>query len=476
MGLLTRAREEETESRFGMNDYLSWFSLDNAGIVPGLSWPSGGREQITPGYQSLVAGAYSTDAVVFACVQARMLLFSEARFQFQRFHNGRPGDLFGSSELEILEHPWPNGTTGDLLARMEQDVSLAGNFFARRITYPGVDRLERLRPDWVEIIASDPMGGEDSLGRAGSIDLVAYLYYPGGKGVRNTAITLLPDEVAHYCPNPDPLAHFRGMSWLTPVIREIEADKAMVRHTNKFFEHAATPNMMVKLAQKLTPESYERLEKALEDRHGGVQNAYRTMILEGGVDATVVGSDFKAMTFTELQAADENRICAASGVPPVIVGLKEGLSAATYSNYAQAMRLLADQRLRPWWRNAASCLETLVTPPTGARLWYDDRDIPALRQDALEESQVLAQNSAAINSLIGAGYEPGSVVAAISANDLTLLTHTGWLSVQLWKPGMNGQDGQSAKEQAAMMPAGAESPKAPDGAVAPTAPPVPATK
>jgi hypothetical protein len=31
--------------------------------------------------------------------------------------------------------------------------------------------------------------------------------------------------VAHWSPIPDPLANFRGMSWLTPVLREIDADQ-----------------------------------------------------------------------------------------------------------------------------------------------------------------------------------------------------------------------------------------------------------
>lgn len=466
MGLLTRRQENDSESRYGMNDYLSWFSLDNAGIVPGLTWPTGGREVISPGYQSLTAGAYSTDAVVFACVGSRMSLFTEARFQFQQLNNGRPGDLFGTPALQILETPWPNGTTGDLLARMEQDASLAGNFFARRIG----DRLERLRPDWVEILASDPMLGMDDLGRGGSIDLVAYVYYPGGKGIGGNGITLMPDEVAHFCPIPDPLANFRGMSWLTPVIREIEGDKAMTTHKNRFFDHAATPNMLVKLAQKLTPESYERLEKQLEDRHGGAHNAYRTMILEGGIDATIVGNNFEQMTFTDVQGAGENRIAAAAGVPAIIVGLKEGLAASTYSNYQQSMRKFGDHWARPQWRNAAACLQTLVPPPAGSRLWYDDRDIPALRQDAKEEADILNSQAAAVRQLIDGGYTPESAVKAITSGDLTLLKHSGWLSVQLWLPGQNGTTmGESAKAPANELPSGAESPKAPGGNV-----PVPA--
>ena len=51
-----------------------------------------------------------------------------------------------------LEVPFgPPTTTGDLLARMEQDVSLAGNAFIWDA--PGEDRLVRLRPDWTTIVS-----------------------------------------------------------------------------------------------------------------------------------------------------------------------------------------------------------------------------------------------------------------------------------------------------------------------------------
>jgi hypothetical protein len=39
--------------------------------------------------------------------------------------------------------------------------------------------------------------------------------------------------VAHFAPIIDPLADFRGMSWLTPILREIQADQAMTRHQRR---------------------------------------------------------------------------------------------------------------------------------------------------------------------------------------------------------------------------------------------------
>ena len=64
---------------------------------------------------------------MFAAILVRMALFAEARFQYQAKDDKH---LFGNTSLAKLEEPFgPDTTTGDLLARMEQDVSLAGNAY-----------------------------------------------------------------------------------------------------------------------------------------------------------------------------------------------------------------------------------------------------------------------------------------------------------------------------------------------------------
>ena len=115
--------------------------------------------------------------------------------------------------------------------------------------------------------------------------------------------------------------------------------------------------------------------------------AYKTMYLAGGADVTIVGSDLKQLDFKLTQGAGETRIAAAAGVPPIIVGLSEGLQAATYSNYGQARRRFSDLTMRPLWGNVVGSLATIVPVPGGAELWYDDRDIPFLAEDRKDEAR-----------------------------------------------------------------------------------------
>jgi phage portal protein BeeE len=246
--------------------------------------------------------------------------------------------------------------------------------------------------------------------------------------------TFLPENVAHFAPIPDPEARFRGMSWLTPVIREIVADRAATDFKARFFENGATPNMVV----KFDLDSVEKMRPWIDlfrESHEGAVNAYKTLFIGAGTDATVVGANLQEMDFKMTQGAGETRIAAAAGVPPVIVGLSEGLQAATYSNYSQARRRLSDGTMRPLWGSMAGSMANLVTVPPGAVLSYDGRDVPALKEDIQDKAKEMQEKATAANQLVSAGYDPDSIVQALESGDFSLLTHTGMTSVQLMPPG-----------------------------------------
>ncbi len=369
------------------------------------------------------SGRFVSNPIVFACEQVRVSIFSGARFQFQRMNNGRPSELFGTADLAVLERPWPGGTTQDLLARMIMDADLAGNSYWRR-TSAG---LERLRPDWVDVVIAPTQTGWRKVG---------YAYWPNGS--RSGTADMVPlqaTEVAHFAPMPDPMAEWRGMSWLTPVVREVLADEQMSQHKRAFFTNGATPNMVVKYPKEIPPNRLNEFRREFEAMAEGVGNAYKTLHLGGGVDATVVGADMKQVEFKVVQAAGETRIAAAAGVPAIIVGLSEGLASGTFSNYTQARRRFGDGTLHPLWSNAAGTIGQIIPAPAGARMWYDARDIPFLRDDSKEAAEIQQMQAATMASLVQAGYTPESVSKAVLSGDYGLLQHSGLYSVQLQRPG-----------------------------------------
>lgn len=388
------------------------------------TWDDQKAERILQTFLQYSVFGYGSNSVVFSVVLARLQLLSQAEFKFQDMKTRR---LYGNQDLALLEQPWPNGTTADLLARMEQHASIAGNAFVRRAG----DSLIVMRPDWVDIVSVEVDEGVDDHGHPRTHrEVIGYLYSEGGIGFDDPVFYDVA-EVAHWTPIPDPLSRWRGMSWMTPVLREINADVAMTQHRQAFFDNAATPNMLLKYQQKLNQSQLDSIRDRWRARYSGPQGAGATVVLDEGADFTVVGSTFDKMQFGTLQAAGEARIAAAAGVPAIVAGLQAGLDAATYSNYAMAMRAFGDGTCSYLWSSACAALSKLVAVPSGSRLWYDTTAIPALREAAKDRADTMQVLASAASTLLTAGYESDSITKALVSGDLTQLVHTGMISVQL---------------------------------------------
>jgi phage portal protein BeeE len=395
--------------------------LDPSGAsVLTTTYAMNGNEAVLPMFVASSMQAYCANSVVFGAILARFSLFSEAKFVFR---NVADKSVFGAAEtdnrrntaLRILEKPWPNGTTGELLIRMIQDADLAGNAY---IWNTG-ERLVRLRPEWITIISAFQT---DAIGREFR-EVIGYYYEPPVIEQTSWGPPQLytVDEIAHWAPNPDPTAQWRGMSWLTPVLREVNADNAMTAYKTMYLQNAASPNLLIKYSQKIGQATVNRIRDRIADTHGGVDNAFKTLVLDEGADATVIGNTFEQMNFSTVQAAGENRIIIASGVPGIVIGSKEGLMAATYSNYEQAMRRFADITMRPLWRSACACLASIVNVPAGAELWFDVSDIAALRQGEKEQADTMAVLATAAKTFVDAGFTAETVVQALTSGDMTVL-------------------------------------------------------
>lgn len=401
----------------------------NSYPLTGQTWSADKAESIGYEFVNLIDGALKANGVVSAIEQTRFMVFAEARFLFQKFNSGRPGELWPNESLGVLERPWPGGTTGDMLSRMLLDADFAGNSYWVR----NGGELVRLRPDWVDIVLEERT---DDAGRRIGLRRRGYLYYEGGRPTNNSPAAFLPGEVCHFAPYPDPSASYKGMSWLTPVVREIQADIQATKHKLKFFENAATPNLHVGM-KDMTKEKFKEFVALMKEQHDGVENAYKTLYTANGADVTVLGANFQQMDFKATQGAGETRLAAAAGVHPVIIGLSEGMQGSSLNagNYQAAKRVFTDRTIRPLWRNAAASLEVLVPSASGSRLWYDDRDVPFLREDIQDRANVQQTDAITIRNLIDAGYEPTSVVSAVTSEDMSLLKHSGLFSVQLQEAG-----------------------------------------
>ena len=430
MGLLERisaARNGSEQRAAGLSIY-DWAKMFRPGAQVAYQGNTYQAWQVNAGPGSPGSQYYESNSVVFACELNRILLFSEARFQYQQLRQGRPGDLFGTEDLAVLEEPWVGATTRDLLARAELDVACYGNSY-----WVNDGRfLQRLDPTNVKILTEKTIDPEYSGFEIGE-RLLGYAYIPD----RDQITIYEPTQIAHYKPIPDRTNQWIGMSWLNPCLPDIDADQQMTAHKQTQLREGTTIPFVVSFDKDITDEQFDKFVEEYRLQHEGPQNAGKTLFLGIGADIKTTGQTFEQLSLKATQGAGETRIAACSGVPPVIVGLSEGLGSATYSNYSQARRRLVDGTMRPLWGAFAGAFRYVVRVPGGSRLWYDDRDIPFLREDVRDQAEIFAADAASARQLVDGGWKADAVIETVAAKDLSRLRgqHTDLFSVQLQPPG-----------------------------------------
>jgi phage portal protein BeeE len=196
---------------------------------------------------------------------------------------------------------------------------------------------------------------------------------------------------------------------------------------------------VIKGLPAVTREQFDELVEMMEERHAGAGNAFRTLYLTAGADATVIGNNFHEIDFRGVTAAGETRISVLSRVPASILGITEGLQGSTLNtgNFSAARRTFADTWVYPTLQDMAKSLAPLVKVPADAELWYDTEDIGLLREDAKDQAEIDAVKASALVALVTSGFDPQSAVATIAPEWLQSLKHTGLLSVQMQPPGAN---------------------------------------
>ena len=230
-------------------------------------------------------------------------------------------------------------------------------------------------------------------------------------------------ECVHWHPITDPAADFRGMSPLTPVVRDVQGDDQMAAFKIRYLQNDATPNMVIKYAQRLQPGSVDAVRERVQARYGGPDNAGRALILDQGADLTLAGNSLSQMDFGAVQAVGTERILAACSVPGVLVGLEPLRGAGR--GYQESMGKLANVWARPQWRSVCGALQQIVDVPAGNRLWFDTSDIQALQDGEMERGQAALVRAQALLALVQAGYTHESAISAVDAMDLSQLKAGG---------------------------------------------------
>jgi hypothetical protein len=441
MKFLDRLVPSASAARHGF--ISNWESyVKHAGSTYSLDFMAGSEPDEADGtFTDLVRKIHKQSGVIPAAVYARALLMSQTRFRFD--HWSTPVTSVRPSQGSTMDLRALNAVgRSQMLLRIEQDVSYAGNAFVVRGRRGSLHRLDPSRVTFVLGSDSMPSWDKDVLKTVPyDMTTVAIKYNPNIDIYGDEeSIVFLPGEYAHFMPEPDPIASWRGESWVASLTAEAALESQIVGHQSKFFARGTVPSLVF-LTDGMDDEQLSDASRRADESFGGSNNAFKNMFLSNVTDVRNVSANFSEIGFDGLHGSIEVAVSMRSRIPAAILGTRDSLAGSSLNagNFNSARRLLADGFLNPHTWALCEALTPLARPPSSAVVLAPDLSgVMFLQEDAADTAAILQSQMSAIGSAVTSGFDPEDAVAKVVAGDLTGLKHTGLASVQLQPLGEGG--------------------------------------
>jgi HK97 family phage portal protein len=250
-----------------------------------------------------------------------------------------------------------------------------------------------LRPDRMMVMRRSPLGGETYVDY-GTGPLLYIYQMPNGERV------ILPAERVLHIPG----LGFNGIIGYSPITMCREAiglAMATEEFGEKFFGNGAKPGGAFKHPGTLGDKAYERLQKDLHERHEGLSNAERTMILEEGMEYQAIGippEDAQFLATREFQLAEIARIF---NIPPHMIA---DLSRSTNNNIEHQGIEFVQYTMKPWFTRWEAYLRMKLLTPAEQKKFFIKFLVTGLLQGDFQSRQ--------------SGYATGRQNGWYSANDI----------------------------------------------------------
>ena len=148
--------------------------------------------------------------------------------------------------------------------------------------------------------------------------------------------------------------HIRGPSWNgwsgldgVRLMREaVGMALALEEHGARMFSNGATVGGLLSTEQQLNQEQRTALRESWQDRQGGVENAYKTAVMWGGMKWTPMSTSNDQAQFLETRRFQVEEVCRAFKVMPIMVGHSD--KTTTYASAEQMFLAHLRSTMGPW--------------------------------------------------------------------------------------------------------------------------------
>jgi HK97 family phage portal protein len=147
----------------------------------------------------------------------------------------------------------------------------------------------------------------------------------------------------------------RGMSVIRAAAEAIGLSLATEAHGSALFQNGAAPGTIIEHPAALSDTARKHLRESFDVRHAGVDNAFRTMVLEEGMKVSKLGMTSEEVQFIESRKFQRSEIAMFFSVPPHMIGdVERGTSWG--SGIEQQGLGFVKYTLRPWLTNIQQAL------------------------------------------------------------------------------------------------------------------------
>lgn len=187
---------------------------------------------------------------------------------------------------------------------------------------------------------------------------------------------------------PDPASTWKAFGPLHGLSRDVQTEERRQNLLGELLKNLNVPGLVISRPNEFTPKQKQGIRAALTGRLGEGGRG-RHLILGGGGNVDIL-NPLKDLDTEGLMASTEPRICAAFGIPPILVGARIGIEHSTYSNYEQARKSFYRETMRPLWQGLADGLTKGLLTDEGAegtlRIGFDLSRVPELQKDLAGEA------------------------------------------------------------------------------------------
>lgn len=215
--------------------------------------------------------------------------------------------------------------------------------------------------------------------------------------VNGVATDFWPDEIIHRKDETDPDNEIFGLSILESVIYEVLADSEASMTNYYYFKNNAIPSTIIQLEDGMTEDQQEIAIEMLKKSFSWAKNKHKIGAVSWIKGFQKLQDGMKDMEFMNMRMFTTQRVCAAFGVPKVILNYTDWVN---YTNADMQYTKYIDNTIRPReWKICDIMTKLIADYDDTVEFCFHDAHINDIKEKTTVQTQQLAFGLKTLNEI-----------------------------------------------------------------------------